>query len=108
MRLQLLAMLLLLSACHGSSDVVRLTEACVESKQISAVLCGCIAEKAVSELSPSARDYLIASLESDEAETSALRDKLAYSEAMRANRVLNTAPGECEMQTSKRSAVVGT
>jgi hypothetical protein len=59
------------------------TQACGEFSNLEPELCSCMAGKAQNELSEDERNFLLASIRDDEAETERLRPQLSLDGAMR-------------------------
>lgn len=71
------------------------TAACIASNNLEPAVCACCATKARSRLSPLGYEFLVASLQGDEAKTGQLRSKLSIQEAIQASTFMIKTPGEC-------------
>ncbi len=71
------------------------TEACVASSNLEPLICACCARKARARLSPLAFQFLIATLQDNQAAVDELRPKLSVPESMQAGMFMVKTPGEC-------------
>jgi hypothetical protein len=73
----------------------KFTEACVASSNLEPHICACCAQKARARLSPLAFQFLIATLQDNQAAVDEMRPKLSVSESMQAGMFMVKTPGEC-------------
>jgi len=73
----------------------RVAELCNTTTNMGAELCRCVGDKAESDLSPGALEFLVASLEQQEQRTEKLRGKLSVEELMSAGMFMTSAPAAC-------------
>ncbi|NOZ11635.1 MAG: hypothetical protein GXP09_11410 [Gammaproteobacteria bacterium] len=76
-------------------DKKRFSEACQSSSNIQAPTCDCMGDKAKKELSPNGFIFLTASLEKDDATTSALRQTMPPVELMQAGMFMVSGASAC-------------
>ena len=62
------------------------------------MLCNCLVDKATKELNPSGLSYLASALQPNGRDPAIGRSQLAYSQAMRASRLLANGPGQCALE----------
>lgn len=77
------------------ADAGRFTDLCGSTTNMSPEVCRCLGEKAETELSPRAREFLVASLAKQEARVTELRGKLTVEEAMKAGMFMVNGPRAC-------------
>lgn len=101
--------LLLLSACNSSVTKVELVEVCIQGGQVDPMLCDCLVSRAAKELNGSGMAYLATALQGHQHDAAVEGGKLAYSQAMRASRLLANAPGQCAIEGSinRKGALAG-
>lgn len=89
------AALALFAGCSrsGGSSTDDFVEACLSSTNWDRSACACMARRAETELSDEARDFVVASLGSDEAKTARLRSELGITEAMEAGMFMTEGGG---------------
>lgn len=90
---------LALGGCGGSdtqASVNRIAELCTTTTNIGETLCRCVGDRAASDLTAPAREFLAASLEQkDESQLAELRGKLTLEEMMQAGMFMTKAPAAC-------------
>jgi len=75
------------AACTGDTD-----------RHLSAQICGCIGNKAKSQLSDTGFDFFVAATAKDQTRSSMLYRKLSPDEIMTATLISMRGPGECEQE----------
>lgn len=77
------------------ADVQAFTDACLETSNMSEQICRCAADKAKEDLSETGFNFLLATLQEDQARTEQLRGELSMQEAMQAGMFLTKVPAKC-------------
>ena len=93
--LGLLVLLLASSALVSAAAVEDFITACQSSTNFEESICKCMAEKAQKRLSPPGFDFVTASMQKDDQETSRLRSELSFGELMATGTFLADTPAEC-------------
>ena len=96
-----LALLPLVYAC-GGGQASRLADICKESTNLQAEICDCVADRAETELSPAARELLLAMLEKDEDLSASLRARLSIEDATNVATFFVRAPAACAAEKAGR------
>jgi len=91
----LLAMLLVSYVPATAATPADFVAACLSSTNFEESMCECMADKAQRRLSPKGFDFLVASMQEDEAATSSLRAELSFSELLACGTFMANTPAEC-------------
>jgi len=83
------------SCSTKAASVPDFVSACLSSSNLDETICQCSGDKAQQELSPKGFEFLVASLEKDEAKTSQLRTELSFPELTDAGLFMVNAPADC-------------
>lgn len=86
----------------GSGETRRLADICKESSNLQAEICDCVADRADTELSPAARELLLAMLEKDEDLSASLRSKLSIEDVTKVATFFARAPAACAAEKAGR------
>lgn len=92
--LLLLILLASYSPAHAANPA-DFVAACLSSTNFEESMCECMAEKAQKRLSPKGFDFLVASMQEDDAATANLRAELSFSELMASGTFMANTPAEC-------------
>jgi len=98
MKIRITAILVLLLASSltvNAATVPDFIAGCQSFSNLEESICECMAEKAKKRLSPDGFDFVVASMQKNNAETSRLRSKLSFGELMAAGTFMANGPGEC-------------
>jgi hypothetical protein len=79
----------------------RLATACHATSNMGETICACVAKKAGEDLSPDALEFLVASLEKNEARVAELRGGLSMTDATQAGMFMVTAPAHCAQGSAR-------
>lgn len=79
----------------ADADAGRFTELCGSTTNMSPEVCRCLGDKAEADLSPLAREFLVASLAKEEARVTELRGRLTVEETMKAGMFMVNGPRAC-------------
>lgn len=99
------AMMLVCGACSnggGGSTAGAFVAACVESGMEQAI-CECAGQKATEQLTDDGLAFLVASLRKDEAQTTALRQKLSVPELTGAGMFMVSGPAQCAKELAEEA-----
>jgi hypothetical protein len=91
----LLGFLLVSSNAANAATSGDFIAACRSWSNLEESICECMADKAKKRLSPNGFDFVAASMQRNDAETSRLRSKLSFGELMATGTFMASGPGEC-------------
>jgi hypothetical protein len=91
----LLVLLLVSGVPAIAATLADFESACLSSTNFEESLCECLAEKAQKRLSPKSFDFLVASMQEDEAAAARLRGELSFSELLASGTFMANTPAEC-------------
>ncbi len=90
---------LAISACGDAAPGAKeIADACVEATNMSRAICDCMGQKAVSDLGPKERSFVVAALREDEETTTRLRGELSLEGAMKAGMFMTKA-SSCALES---------
>ena len=91
----LVVLSLVLWVAANAATIPDFVAACQSFSNLKEPICECMGEKARKRLTPNAFDFVVASMEKNNAETSRLRAELSFGELMTTGTFMANGPSEC-------------